>query len=193
MNSLSLFCVGLQFQVWKFFSHYFFKHFLYSPHNSFFSEIIYILKYIYMYIMYIYCTFYIIYSYMYILLLLLFSHSVMSNSLQPYGLQHTSFPCSSPSPGTCSNSCPLSQWCHPTISSSIVPVSSCFQSFLASGTFLMSRLFISGGQSIGTSASASVLLINIQNWFPLGLTGLISLQSKGLSRIFSNMTAQKNQ
>ena len=102
-------------------------------------------------------------------------------------------PCPSPFPRLWSSPCPLSQWCHPIISSSVIPFSSCLQSFLASGTFLMSRLFASGGQSIGTSASASVLLMNIQGWLPLGLTGLISLQSKGPSRVFSNTTAQKHQ
>ena len=104
-----------------------------------------------------------------------FSHSVVSNSLQPHGLQHARLPCLSPTPGAYSNSCPLSQWCHPTISSSVIP-SSCLQSFPTSGSFLMSQLFTSDGQSIGASASASVLLMNIQGWFPLGLTGLISLQ-----------------
>ena len=99
-------------------------------------------------------------------------------------------PCPSPSPRTCSNSCPLNQWCHPTISSSVFPFS-CLQSFPASGPFLMNRLFTSGGQSIGASASASVLLMDIQDWFPLGLTGLIPLQSKGLSGVFS--TVQKHQ
>ena len=92
-----------------------------------------------------------------------------------------------------SNSCPLSQWCHPTISSSVVPFSSCLQSFPASGSFPMSQLFLSGGQSVGVSASASVLLMNIQEWFPLGWTDLISMQSKGLSRVFSNTTVQKHQ
>ena len=125
-------------------------------------------------------------------MLLLFSHSVMSNSLPLHGLQHTRLPRSSPSPRACSNSCPLSQWCHPAISSSIVPFS-CLQSFPASGSFLMSRLFTSGGQSIGASASASVLPTNIQDWIPLGLTGWVSLQSKGLSRVFSNTTVQKHQ
>ena len=119
----------------------------------------------------------------------LFSHSVMSNSLRPHGLQHTRLPCPSPSPKACSNSCPLSWWCHPTISSSVL--FSCLWSFPASGSFLMSRIFASGGQSIGISASASALQMNIQDWFPLGLTGLISLLSKGLSRIFSNTTVQK--
>ena len=126
-------------------------------------------------------------------MLLLFSHSVMSNSLQLHGLQHTRLPHSSPSSRPCSNSCPLSRWCHPAISSSIVPFSSCLQSFPASGSFLMSRLFTSGGQSIGVSTSASVLRMNIQDWILLGLTGWISLQSKGLSRVFSNTTVQKHQ
>ena len=114
-------------------------------------------------------------------MLLLFSHSVVSDSLQPRGL-----PCPSLSPRACSNSCPLSWWSHPTISSSVIPFSSCLQSFPASGSFLVSWLFVSSGQSIGASASASVLPINIQGWFPLGLTGLISLLSKGLSRVFSS-------
>ena len=122
-----------------------------------------------------------------------FSHSVMSNSLWTHGLQQTRFPCPSPTLGACSNSCPLRWWCHPTISSSVVPFSSCPQSFPASGSFPMSQLFASGGQSIGASASASVLPMNIQNWFPLGWTGWISLQSKGLSRVFSNTTLQKHQ
>ena len=124
---------------------------------------------------------------------LLFSHSVVSDSLWHHGLQHTRLPCPSPTPGASSNSGPSSWWCHPTISSSVVPFSSCLQSFPASQSFLMSRLFISDSQSTGASASASVLLINIQDWFPLGLTGLISLQSKGLSRVFSNTTVQKHQ
>ena len=102
-------------------------------------------------------------------------------------------PCPSLSPWVCSDSCPLSQWFYLTISSSAVPFSSCLQSFPASGSFLMSRLFMSGGQSIGASASASVLPINIQDWFPLRLTGWISLQSKGLSRVLSNTTVQKHQ
>ena len=102
-------------------------------------------------------------------------------------------PCPSSSPRPCSNSCPLSQWCHPTISFSVIPFSSCLQSFPESGSFPMSQFFASGGQSIGVSASASVLPMNIQDWFPLGLTGMISLQSKGLSRVFSNTTVQKNQ
>ena len=120
-----------------------------------------------------------------------FSHSVMSDSLQPHGLQHARPPCPSPTPGVYSNSCPLSRWCHPAISSSVVPFSSCPQSFPASGSFLMSQLFASDGQSIG--ASASVLPMNIQGWFPFGLIGLISLLSKGLSRIFSNTTVQMHQ
>ena len=110
----------------------------------------------------------------------------MSNSLRPHELQHTRPPCPSPSPGACSNSCPLCWWCHPTISSSVVPFYSCLQSFPASESFLMSRLFASGGQSIAASAYASVLLMDIQGWFPLGLTGLTSLLSKGLSRVFYN-------
>ena len=122
-----------------------------------------------------------------------FSHSGMSNFLPLHGLQHTRLPCLSPSPGVCSNSCPSSRWCHPTISSSVIPLSSCLQSFLASGSFPMSQFFTSGGQSIGTSTSASVLPMNIQDWFSLGLTVLISLQSKGLSRVFSNTTVQKHQ
>ena len=122
---------------------------------------------------------------------MLFSHPVVSDSLQPQGLQHFRLPCPSPYPWACSNSCPLSWWCHPTISSSDVPFSSCLLSFPASGSFLMSWLFASGGQSIG--ATGSVLLMNIQYWFPLGLTGLISFQSKGLSRVFSNTTVQKHQ
>ena len=115
-----------------------------------------------------------------------FSCSVMSDSLRPHGLQNARLPCQSPTPRVYSNSCPSSQWCHPTISSSVIPFSSCFQSLPASGSFLMSRLFASSAQSIGVSASASVLPMNIQNWFPLGLTDWISLQSRGLSRVFSN-------
>ena len=107
-------------------------------------------------------------------------------------LQHTRLPCPSPTPGACSNSYPSSWWCHPTISSSIVPFS-CLQSFPASGSFHMSQFFTSGGHGIGPSALASVLPMSIQDWFPLGLTGLISLQSKGLSRVFSNTTVQKHQ
>ena len=123
--------------------------------------------------------------------LLLFSCSVMSNSLRPHGLKHIRLPCPSPSPGACSKSCPLSWWCYPTISSSMGPFSSCLQSVPESGSFLMSQLFTSGGWSIGVSAS--VLPINIQDWVSLGLTCLISLQSKGLSRVFSNTTVQKHQ
>ena len=125
--------------------------------------------------------------------LLLCSCSIKSDSLRPHGLQHARLPCPSLSPGVCSNSCPLNQWSHPTISSSVIPFSSCLQSFPASGSFPMSQFFASGGQSIGASASASVPPINIHGWFPLELTGLISLLSKGLSRIFSNTTVQKHQ
>ena len=121
------------------------------------------------------------------------SHSVMSSSLWPNGLQHTRLLCPSPTPRACSNSCPSSWWCHPTISSSVVPFSSCLQSFPASGSFPMSQFFTSGGQNIGVSASVSVLPMNIQDWFTLGWTGWISLQSKGLSRVFSNTTVQKHQ
>ena len=123
-----------------------------------------------------------------------FSCSVMSNSLRPHGLQHTRPPCPSPTHRAYSNSCPLSRWCHPIISSSVIPFSSCLQStFPASGSFLMSLLFSSGGQRIGASASASILPMNIQDWFPLGWTGWISLQSKGLLRVFSNTTVQRHQ
>ena len=125
--------------------------------------------------------------------LLLFSCSLVSDPLQTHGLQHSRLPCPSPSPGACSNSCPLSRWCHPTILSSVLSFSSCLQSFPASGSFPMSQLFTSGGQSVGASASASVLPMNIQDWFSLGLTGLISFQSKALSRVFSNTTVQKHQ
>ena len=122
-----------------------------------------------------------------------FSRSVVSNSLWPHELQNARPPCPSPTPGVYSNSCPLSQWCHPTISSCVVPFSSCLQSCPASGSFPMSQFFTSGGQSIGASTSASVLPMNIQDWFPLGWTGWIYLQSKGLSRIFSNTAVQKHQ
>ena len=125
--------------------------------------------------------------------LLLFSHSVVSDSLKPHGLQHTRLPCPSPSPRTCSNSCPLSQWYHPIILSSIIPFSSCLQSFPESGSFPVSQFFPSGGQRIEAEASTSVLPMNGQDWFPLGLIGWISLQSKGLSRVFSNTTVQKQQ
>ena len=111
-----------------------------------------------------------------------FSHSVVSDSLRPHGLQHTRLSCPSPTPRACLNSCPFSQWCHPTISSSVIPFSSHLQSFPESGSFPKSRLFASSGQSIGVSASASVLPMNIQGWFPLGWTGWISLQSTGLSK-----------
>ena len=116
----------------------------------------------------------------------------MSDSLWPDGLQHARLLCLSPTTGAFSNSCPLSQGCHATISSSVVPFASCLQSFPASRSFQMSHFFKSGGQRIGVSASASVLLMNIQDLFPLGLTGWISLQSKGLSRVFSNTTVQKH-
>ena len=118
---------------------------------------------------------------------------VVSDSLRLRGLQHTRLPCPSLSPRACSNSCPLNRRCHPTILSSVVPFSSFLQSFPSSGSFPMSQFFTSGGQSIGVSASASVLPMNIQDWSPLGWTGLISLQSKGLSRVFSNTTVQKHQ
>ena len=119
--------------------------------------------------------------------------SVMSNSLSPHELQHTRPPCPSPTPRVYLNSCPLSQGCHWTISSSVVPFSSYLKSFPASGSFQMNQFFASGGQSIGVSASTSVLPMNIHGWFPLGWTGWISLQSKGLSRVFSNTTVQKHQ
>ena len=122
-----------------------------------------------------------------------FSCSVVSDSLRPYGLQHARPPCPSPTPGIYSNSCPLSRWCHPTISSSVVPFSSHLQSSPASGSFQVNQFFTSSGQSIGVSALASVLPMKIQDWFPLGWTGWISLQSKGLSRVFSNTTVQKHQ
>ena len=122
-----------------------------------------------------------------------FSCSVISNTLRPHGLQHARLPCSSPTSRVYSNSCPLSQWCHPAISSSVVPFFSCLQSSPASGSFQMSQHFTSGGQSIRVSASKSVLPMNTQDWSPLGWTGWISLQSKGLSRVFSNTTVQKHQ
>ena len=122
-----------------------------------------------------------------------FSCSAMSDSLQPYGLQHARLPCPSLTPGACSNSCPSSWWCHPTILTSVVPFTSCLQYFPGSRTFSVSQFFASGGQGIGASASASVLPMYIQDWSPLGWTDWISLQSKGLSRIFSNTTAQKHQ
>ena len=113
--------------------------------------------------------------------LLLFGHSVVFDSLQPHGLQHARLPCPSSSPGACSNSYPLSQWCHPTISSSVIPFSSCLQSFPASESFPMTQLSKSSDQNIGALTSASVLPVNIQDWFPLGLTYVISLQSKETS------------
>ena len=122
-----------------------------------------------------------------------FSCSVVSDFLWPHGMQHTRPPFPSPTPGVYSNSCPLSRWCYPTISTSVIPFSSCLQSFPAYGSFPMSQLFASGGQNIGASASASILPMNIQDWFPLGWTGWISLQSKGPSRVFSNTTVQKHQ
>ena len=115
-----------------------------------------------------------------------FSCSAVSDSLRPHGLQQARYPCPSPTPEVYSNSCPLHQWCHPTISSSVIPFSSCPQPFPASGSFPMSQFFPSGGRSIGVSASTSVLPMNIQEWSPLGWTGWISLQSKGLSRVSSN-------
>ena len=119
------------------------------------------------------------------------AHSVMSRSLWPRGLEHVKLPCPSLFPGVYSDSCPPSQWCHPTISPSVIPFSSCLQSFPASGSFPMSQLFTLGSWNFG--ASASVLPMNIQGWFPLGLAGLISLQFKELSRLFSNTTVQKHQ
>ena len=124
--------------------------------------------------------------------LLLFSHSVMPDPLWPHQVQHTRLPCPSPSPRACSNSHPLSRWFYLTISSSAALFTFCLQSFPASGSFAMCQLFASGGQSSGTSASASVLPMNILGWFPLGLTGLI-LQSKGLSKVFSSTTIKKHQ
>ena len=122
-----------------------------------------------------------------------FSRSVVSDSLWPHESQHARPPCPSSTPGDHSNSCPLSQWCHPTISSSVVPFSSCPKSLPASGSFPVSQLFAWGGQSTRVSASASVLSVNTQDWSPLGWTGWISLQSKGLSRVFSNTTVHKHQ
>ena len=121
-----------------------------------------------------------------------FSRSVMSDSLRPHESQHTRSPCPSPTPGVYSNPCPSSRWCHPVISSSVVPFSSCPQSLPVSGSFPVSQLFAWGGQSTGVSASASVLPTNIQDW-SLGWTGWISLQFKGLSNVFSNTTLQKHQ
>ena len=121
------------------------------------------------------------------------SRSVMSNSLWPHWQQNSRLLCLSPTPGACSNSCPSSRWCHLTISSSVVPLSSCLQSFPASGSFPRSKFFASGGQVIGVSASASVLPMNTQDWSPLEWTGWISLQSKGLWRVFCNTKVQKHQ
>ena len=122
-----------------------------------------------------------------------FTRSVVSNSLKPHESQHTRPPCPSPTPRVHSNSCPSSLWCHPAISSSVIPFSSCPKSFPAPGSFQMSQLFASGDQSIGVSPSASGLSMNMQDWSPLGWTGWTSLQSKGLSRVFSNTTVQKYQ
>ena len=122
-----------------------------------------------------------------------FTCSLVSNSLRPHEPQHARLLCPSPTPRVYSNSCPLSQWCHPTISSSVISLASRLQSFPPSGSFQMTQFFASGGQSIGVSASASVLPMNTQDWSPLGWSGWISLQSKGFSRIFSNTTVQKHQ
>ena len=122
-----------------------------------------------------------------------FNRSVVSDSLWPHGLQHARPPCPLPTPGVYSNSCPLSRWCHPAISSSVIPFFSCPQSFPASWSFQMSQFFPPGAQSIGVSALASVLPMNTQDWFPLGWTSWISLYSKGLSTVFSNTTVQKHQ
>ena len=127
------------------------------------------------------------------ILLYQFTLSVMSNSLWPHGLQHARPSCPSPTPRAYLNSCPLSWWCHPTVSSFVIPFSSLLQSFPASGSFQMSQLFASGGQSIGVSASISVFPMKIQDWLPLEWTGWISLQSKGLSSVFSNTIIQKHQ
>ena len=121
-----------------------------------------------------------------------FSSVTQPCSLWPHGLQHTRLPCPSPTPGACSNSCSLSRWCHPTISPSIVPVSSCLQFFPAVGSFPMSHFFTSDDQSIAVSTSASVLPMNVQDWFPSGLNGMISLHSKGLSRVFSNTIVRRH-
>ena len=129
----------------------------------------------------------------YLVISVQFRCSVMSDSLRPHELQHARPPCPSPTPRVHPNSCPLTQWCHPTISSSVVPFSSCSQFFPASGSFQMSQLFASGGQSIGVLASTSVPPMNTQGWSPLGWTGWISSQSKGLWRVFSNTTVQKHQ
>ena len=128
-----------------------------------------------------------------LLLLLLFSRQVLSDSLQPHGLQHARPPCPSPSPRVCPSSCPLTWWCHPIISSSVALLSFCLQSFPAWESFPMSQLSTSGGQKIGVTASTSVLPMNTQDWFPLGWTGWIFLQSKGRPRVFSNTTVQKHE
>ena len=122
-----------------------------------------------------------------------FSHLALSGSLLPHELQHARLPCPSPTPGVYLTSCPSSRWCHPAISSTVIPFSSCPQALPVSGSFPMSQLFTCGGQSIGVSASTSVLPMNTQDWSPLGWTGWISLQSKGLSRVFFNATVQKHQ
>jgi len=122
-----------------------------------------------------------------------FSCSAVTNSLQSHGLQHAKLPSPTPIPGAYLKSCPSRWWCHPTISSTAIPFSSCLQYFPASGSFPMSQFFPKGGQTIGVSASASVLPVSIPEWFPLGLTGFISLQFKGLSRVFTNATVQKHQ
>ena len=132
-------------------------------------------------------------SFVYIFSSVLFSHSVVPDSLRPHGLQHSRPPCPSPTPRACSNTCPLGQWCHPTISSSVIPFSSCPQSIPASQSFPMNQFFASSSQSIGVSAPISVLPMNTQDWFPLGWIGCISLQSNGLSRVFSNTTVPKHQ
>ena len=141
------------------------------------------------------CSFYKIicfYFFNYLFYSVQFSRSVMSDSSRPHGLKHARPPCPSPTPRVHSNPCAFSRWCHPTISSSVIPFSSCPQSFPASGSFQMSQLFAWGSQSIGVSASTSVLPMNTQDWSPLGWTGWISLQSKGFSRVFSNTTVQKH-
>ena len=133
-----------------------------------------------------------VYLLLYIYFLLLFDRSVMSDSLHPYGLHHARLPCTSLSPEVCSNSHPLSQWCHPTISFPVA-LFSCPQSFPASESFPVNRFFSSGGQRIEAAVSAPVLPVTIQSWFPLGLTGLISLQSTGLSRVFFSTAVWKHQ
>ena len=157
------------------------------------NYILYVTIYGFYFIMFLKKVEFVFYFLIYYISSVWFNCLVVSDSLRLHALQHIRLPCPSPTPGVHPNSCPLSQWCHPTISSSVVPFSSCLQSFPAWGSFQMSQFFTSGGQSIGVSASASVLPMNIQEWFPLGWTGLISLQSKGLSRVFSNTTVQKHQ